>query len=96
MVQSDATMRFSGTGNVQVSRESYRVRVIQYVGKGRIPTQRRWNPYPAIRNANSMLYTPNNVVVCSGDIIASRPLRMFHSVQSQLVKDAHHFNEWAS
>ena len=96
MVQSNATMRFASTSSVQLSRQGNCISVIQRIGKSRIPSQRGRNPNPAIRNANGMLYAANNAAACSDHIVASRPLRVFHGVQSQLVKNAHHFNECAS
>ncbi len=96
MVQSDASMRFPRTSNMQLSCQGNCVSVIQHIGKSRIPPQRRRNPNPAIRDTNGMLNTVNNAAAGSDDIVACRPLRMFHCVQSQFVKNAHHFNEGGS
>ena len=62
MVQSDATMRFAGTSNMQLSCEGNCISVIQYIGNNGIMPQRSRNSNPAICNARAIAFQTGSPV----------------------------------
>ena len=72
MVQPDASMGFSGAGNVQLGCKGNGISVVQHVGKVRILSQRLRDSDAAVRDTYRMLYAIDNTTILHSDDIVTR------------------------